>query len=131
MKKTIGQLGIGDPSKMPKPLQMVIAQLAFANSDLAFQGNHLFQGNFYGVNIYDISDPAKSALVDFAGLPGRAGRCFGVQEPALHVGGDAERAPGLRRARISAGAPASCEQASEEEKRRLARIGSKRTASAA
>jgi hypothetical protein len=35
----VGQLGVGDPSKMPKPLQLVIAQLAFANSDFAFQGN--------------------------------------------------------------------------------------------
>ena len=44
-----------------KPMQLVIAQLAFANSDLAFQGNHLFQGNFYGVSIFDISDPANAA----------------------------------------------------------------------
>ena len=51
VQKMIGQLGMGNTSKMPKPLQLVIAQLAFANSDLAFQGNHLFQGNFYGVNI--------------------------------------------------------------------------------
>jgi hypothetical protein len=45
--KTLGQLGIGDPAKMPPPLKLVIAQLAFANSDFAFQGTHLFQGNFY------------------------------------------------------------------------------------
>ena len=63
VQKTLGLLGIGDASKMPKPIQLVIAQLAFANSDLAFQGNHLFQGNFYGVNIYDISDPAKAKLL--------------------------------------------------------------------
>ena len=73
VKKTIGQLGIGDPSKMPKPLQMVIAQLAFANSDLAFQGNHLFQGNFYGVNIYDISNPANATLVTSLVCPGGQG----------------------------------------------------------
>src|SRR5580765_3901136 len=41
--KSLGLIGIGDPSKMPKPLKLVLAQLAFANSDLAFQGNHLFQ----------------------------------------------------------------------------------------
>lgn len=63
VQKTLGILGIGDSSKMPKPFQMVIAQLAFANSDLAFQGNHLFQGNFYGVNIYDIADPANAKLL--------------------------------------------------------------------
>src|SRR5215813_10063803 len=63
VQKTLGQLGVGDPSKMPKSMQLVLAQLAFANSDLAFQGNHLFQGNFYGVNIFDISNPAKTSLV--------------------------------------------------------------------
>ena len=52
---------------------MVIAQLAFANSDLAFQGNHLFQGNFYGVNIYDISNPAQTALVTSLVCPGGQG----------------------------------------------------------
>jgi hypothetical protein len=60
-------------SKMPKSLQLEIAQLAFANSDLAFQGNHLFQGNFYGVNIYDISNPAQAALVTSMVCPGGQG----------------------------------------------------------
>jgi hypothetical protein len=60
-------------AKMPKPLQLVIAQLAFANSDLAFQGNHLFQGNFYGVNIYDITDPSKTALLTTMVCPGGQG----------------------------------------------------------
>lgn len=73
VQKTLGQLGMGDSSKMPKPLQLVIAQLAFANSDLAFQGNHLFQGNFYGVNIYDISDPAKARLLTSLICPGGQG----------------------------------------------------------
>src|SRR5262249_49031642 len=63
VQKTIGQLGIGDPSKIAKSAQLVLAQLAFANSDLAFQGNHLFLGNFYGVNIYDVSNPAKTSLL--------------------------------------------------------------------
>jgi hypothetical protein len=71
--KTLGQLGVGDPSKMPPPLKLVIAQLAFANSDLAFQGNHLFQGNFYGVNIYDISNPAKTSLLTSIVCPGGQG----------------------------------------------------------
>src|SRR5688572_254622 len=42
VQKTLGQLGVGDTSQMPKPFQLVFAQLAFSNSDLAFQGNHLF-----------------------------------------------------------------------------------------
>ena len=70
VQKMIAQLGIGSAAKMPKPLQLVIAQLAFANSDLAFQGNHLFQGNFYGLNIYDISNPANTALLTTMVCPG-------------------------------------------------------------
>jgi len=73
VQKTLGLLGIDDTSKMPKPFQLVIAQLAFANSDLAFQANHLFQGNFYGVNIYDISNPAKAQLVTSMVCPGGQG----------------------------------------------------------
>ncbi|HWT02019.1 MAG TPA: hypothetical protein VN256_17350 [Pyrinomonadaceae bacterium] len=73
VQKMLGQLGVGDSSQMPKPFQLVLAQLAFSNSDLAFQGNHLFMGNFYGVNIYDISDPAKARLVTSMLCPGGQG----------------------------------------------------------
>ena len=74
VQKTLGTaIGIADTSKMPKPLQLVLAQLAFANSDLAFQGNHLFQGNFYGVSIYDISDPAMTKLMTTLVCPGGQG----------------------------------------------------------
>jgi hypothetical protein len=73
VQKMLGQLAIGAAAKMPKPLQLVIAQLAFANSDLAFQGNHLFQGNFYGVNIYDISNPANTTLLTSMVCPGGQG----------------------------------------------------------
>ncbi|HWY08449.1 MAG TPA: hypothetical protein VNY24_16425 [Candidatus Acidoferrales bacterium] len=73
VQKTIGQLGIGNISKIPKPMHLVIAQLAFANSDFAFQGNHLFQGNFYGVNIYDISNPASTTLLTTLVCPGGQG----------------------------------------------------------
>jgi len=73
VQKMLGQLRIGAAAKMPKPLQLVIAQLAFANSDLAFQGNHLFQGNFYGVNIYDISNPADTTLLTSMVCPGGQG----------------------------------------------------------
>ena len=73
VQKMLGQLRIGDSAKTPKPRQLVIAQLAFANSDIAFQGNHLFQGNFYGVSIYDISDPAKTRLLTTMVCPGGQG----------------------------------------------------------
>ena len=73
VQKTLAQLGVGDTSKMPKPMQMVIAQFAFANSDFAFEGTHLFQGNFYGVNFYDISNPAKVSLNTSLVCPGGQG----------------------------------------------------------
>jgi hypothetical protein len=73
VQKTIDQLGMRNISKIPKPMHLVIAQLAFANSDFAFQGNHLFQGNFYGVSIYDISHPASTALLTSLVCPGGQG----------------------------------------------------------
>jgi hypothetical protein len=72
VQKTIGQLGI-NISKIPKPIQLVIAQLAFGNSDMAFQGNHLFQGNFYGVNIFNIANPANTTLLTSMVCPGGQG----------------------------------------------------------
>jgi len=74
VQKTISQLGIGGmASKLPKEVRLPIAQLGFANSDLAFQGNHLFLGNFYGVNIYDISDQANVKLLTSMVCPGGQG----------------------------------------------------------
>ena len=73
VQTTLGNLGVGDTSKMPKPFQLVFAQLAFSNSDLAFQGNNLFLGNFHGVNIFDISDPEKAKLVTSLVCPGGQG----------------------------------------------------------
>ncbi len=73
VQKTLNLLGVSNRDKMPKPMQLVIAQLAFANSDFAFQGKHLFQGNFYGVNFYDISNPAKVALITSLVCPGGQG----------------------------------------------------------
>ncbi len=66
-------LGVGDPSKMPGATKLVLAGLGFANSDIAFQGNHLFLGNFYGVNIYDISNPSKTSLLTSMICPGGQG----------------------------------------------------------
>jgi len=73
VNKSLGLIGVGDPSKMPKPIKLVLAQLAFANSDLAFQGNHLFQGNFYGISIYDISNPGNTKLLTSMVCPGGQG----------------------------------------------------------
>src|SRR5215470_16098318 len=67
VKQMLDRLGFSDTAKLPKPVQLLIAQLAFANSDLAFQGN------FYGVTIYDISDPSKTTLLTSMVCPGGQG----------------------------------------------------------
>jgi hypothetical protein len=72
VQKTLDILGV-NKAKIPKRMQPVIAQLAFANSDFAFQGTHLFQGNFYGVNFYDIANPSKISLITSLVCPGGQG----------------------------------------------------------
>ncbi|HEX6279458.1 MAG TPA: hypothetical protein VFZ49_05520, partial [Pyrinomonadaceae bacterium] len=69
----LSSLGIPSPNMVPANQRMAIAGLAFANSDLAFQGNRLFMGNFYGMNIYDISDPANAKLLTSMVCPGGQG----------------------------------------------------------
>src|ERR1041384_6074622 len=61
-------LGIADPSNVPGAMKLVLAGLGFANSDMAFQGNRLFLGNFY-----DISNPAKTPLLTSMICPGGQG----------------------------------------------------------
>lgn len=71
--KGLGAMGIPKDAKIPESLKIMLAGLALGNSDLAFQGNHLFLGNFYGINIYDIADPAKAKLVTSMICPGGQG----------------------------------------------------------
>lgn len=73
VQKTLANLGFGDTKALPKPFQIAMAQLAFGNSDIAFQGDHLFMGNFYGMQIYDISDPANARLLTSLVCPGGQG----------------------------------------------------------
>lgn len=48
-------------------------QYGSANSDLAFSGNHLFVGNYNGINFYDIDNPAKTTLKTSLVCPGGQG----------------------------------------------------------
>lgn len=69
----LNALGIPDPKMVPVQMRLSFAGLAFANSDIAFQGNRLFLGNFYGVNIYDISNPTDTKLLTSMVCPGGQG----------------------------------------------------------
>ncbi len=73
VNNSLQQIGVGDPSKIPASLKLVLAGLGFADSDFAFEGNHLFQGNFSGFTIYDIANPAKTKLLTTVVCPGGQG----------------------------------------------------------
>jgi len=48
----------------PKPAEFdSVKGLTFINSDLAFRGNYVYQGNFSGFSIWDIRNPNKPAKV--------------------------------------------------------------------
>jgi len=52
-------------SYSPKPAELDSARgLTFINSDLAFRGNLVYQGNFSGFMIWDVSDPRKPVLLN-------------------------------------------------------------------
>jgi hypothetical protein len=49
----------------PKPAALDSARgLTFINSDLAFRGNLVYQGNFSGFMIWDVSNPARPQLLN-------------------------------------------------------------------
>jgi len=51
-------------STVGKPVELDSVQgLTFINSDIAFQGTHVYQGNFAGFSIWDVKDPRKPVLV--------------------------------------------------------------------
>ena len=56
----IAMEGLKKLSFTPKAAEFDTARgLTFANSDIAFRGNYVYQGNFAGFSIWDISDPTK------------------------------------------------------------------------
>lgn len=94
----------------PKPASMdSIRGLTFVNSDLAFRGSLVYQGNFAGFVIYDVSNPAQPQILStvdcitsqgdpsivgnllFVSAEGAGNRndCAkgGVQDPADHMAG--------------------------------------------
>src|ERR1051325_11477157 len=94
----------------PKPAEFdTVRGLGFINSDLAFHAKYVYQGNFSGFTIWDVSDPAKPVMVAvvpcvtaqgdptiygnllFISAEGAGNRndCAkgGVQNPADHMGG--------------------------------------------
>jgi hypothetical protein len=48
-------------------------RLNYANSDLAFKGDHLFIGNYTGFNIYDVEDPRTLKHISSVVCPGGQG----------------------------------------------------------
>src|SRR5262249_7596128 len=60
-----------DPNEPPDP--RFANMLAFANSDLAFSGTHLFMGSFHGFNTFDIERPNRPKLAASIVCPGGQG----------------------------------------------------------
>src|SRR5215467_2783938 len=56
-----------------RPAQPPRIQYGSTNSDLAFSGNHLFAGNYNGINFYDVDNPAKTVLRASLVCPGGQG----------------------------------------------------------
>jgi hypothetical protein len=47
----------------PELTPSTAGDFSFMNSDMAFKGNCLIQGNFSGIQIWDVSDPAAPRLI--------------------------------------------------------------------
>ena len=75
--------GMFDPNPSPNG-----RSLDYANSDLAFSANSkvAIQGNFHGLIVYDIAEPAEAKLKTIVVCPG-SGRYFDIWQLGLHVGG--------------------------------------------
>ncbi len=64
------QLELPAPNQPPRPPSV---QFGSTNSDLAFSGNHVFVGNYNGINFYDIDNPAQVKLTTSLLCPGGQG----------------------------------------------------------
>ena len=70
--------------------------LSFAQTDMAFEGDRLFVGNYHGFNIYRLGDNGVPVAGQLGGLPRRPGRRFGGRQSAADVGRAGPRAARLR-----------------------------------
>ncbi len=61
----VAAFGLEHLANRPKP-----AAVNNTNSDIAFEGDYAFVGNYNGVNIYNIADPASPSLVTSILCPG-------------------------------------------------------------
>jgi hypothetical protein len=61
------------PPAAGTPPRPPAVQYGSVNSDLAFSGNHLFVGNYNGINTYDIDNPAKVKMRASIVCPGGQG----------------------------------------------------------
>ncbi|HEU4587819.1 MAG TPA: hypothetical protein VFS11_04185 [Gemmatimonadales bacterium] len=50
-----------------------VGNFAYANADLAFRGNYVFQGGYHGFQVWDISDPKNPKLRTAFACPGGQG----------------------------------------------------------
>ena len=62
-----------EPPEPGKPAKPPLVAYGSTNSDLAFSGNHLFVGNYNGINFYDIDSPAQVKLGASLLCPGGQG----------------------------------------------------------
>jgi hypothetical protein len=71
--KALRAIGVPDGAPIPPALKLFYASFSFANTDLAFQGDKLFVGNYHGFNIYDIANPSATKLLTSVICPGGQG----------------------------------------------------------
>ena len=54
---------VSETRPSPELTPSTAGDFSFMNSDMAFTGDHLIQGNFSGIHVWDISNPAAPRLV--------------------------------------------------------------------
>ena len=59
------------PAGFFNPAEM--GDFGFANTDLAFRGNHVFMGSYNGFQVWDVSDPSNPTLASSLVCPGGQG----------------------------------------------------------